>query len=65
MPQEKFKAGQIVRLKSGGPKMTVQGYVHLGMDVYIDDVRCKWFVGNADKVGDFHEDSLELDDDDE
>jgi uncharacterized protein YodC (DUF2158 family) len=35
---DKFKVGDIVRLKSGGPAMTVQGEATNG------DVSCVWFA---------------------
>ena len=42
MPEQEFKAGNVVRLKSGGPKMTVVDY---GKYRYGDDMsyKCKWF----------------------
>ena len=42
-----FSAGDVVRLKSGGPDMTV---------VYTDpdgDIDCAWFVGEERKSGTF------------
>jgi len=61
MEKEKttFKTGDIVRLKSGGPDMTVKGYV-LGDET---SVICQWFAGRElDKLesGHFPEDSLEV-----
>jgi uncharacterized protein YodC (DUF2158 family) len=47
-----FKAGDIVRLKSGGPRMTLTS---------IDDrgyVRAAWFAGAMRKHGYFHLDAL-------
>src|ERR1700750_1858856 len=38
---EDFEIGNVVQLKSGGPKMTVHGLVSDG------DVICQWFEGNA------------------
>ena len=36
-----FEIGDVVQLRSGGPKMTVHGLVSDG------DVVCQWFEGNA------------------
>ena len=54
MPEEKFKVGDIVILKSGGPKMTVE-------DVEaVDTIVCQWFVaGQKLEYGSFPADSLE------
>ena len=38
---EDFDIGNVVQLRSGGPKMTVHGLVSDG------DVICQWFEGNA------------------
>lgn len=38
---EDFEIGNVVQLRSGGPKMTVHGLVSDG------DVICQWFEGNA------------------
>ena len=52
---KKFKIGQIVQLKSGGPEMTVSD-----LKVYAqpDHVECKWFGGRKLEKGHFHVDSL-------
>lgn len=54
----KFNPGDVVELKSGGPKMTVQGYSAVGPGVPTPEVRCKWFVNTEAKSDKFHEDSL-------
>jgi uncharacterized protein YodC (DUF2158 family) len=51
-----FKVGDIVRLKSGGPSMTVDGY-----NDYDGDVVCKWFAGDKLQYGTFNPDAVELD----
>jgi uncharacterized protein YodC (DUF2158 family) len=50
---KRFKVGDIVQLKSGGPDMTVKEY---GLDP--DDVWCQWFGGRKLEVGQFPEGSL-------
>jgi len=42
MTEQKFNSGDTVRLKSGGPKMTVVDYGQYG---YSDEksYKCKWF----------------------
>jgi len=52
--EKKFKEGNVVRLKSGGPKMTVTQH---------DDpkaIYCMWFVKEEAKIDWFPEESLEL-----
>ncbi|MEX5531461.1 DUF2158 domain-containing protein [Pseudomonas syringae] len=60
---EKFKEGNVVRLKSGGPEMTVffAGPVDFGHSVRNDLVSCKWFVTKAKPLTDrFQDFELEL-----
>lgn len=52
--QGNFSTGDIVKLKSGGPNMTVQSA--LSSNHY----RCQWFAGKKLERGDFPENSLEL-----
>ena len=54
-----FKAGDVVELKSGGPKMTV-AYQHGG-----GALQCNWFDGSTKKAGSFNPDMLKLVDQDE
>jgi uncharacterized protein YodC (DUF2158 family) len=42
MAEQKFQDGTVVRLKSGGPKMTVSGYGKYGYGS-TDTYKCKWF----------------------
>jgi uncharacterized protein YodC (DUF2158 family) len=63
--KDKYKTGDIVQLKSSGPKMTVVRYLrsHIpGLDADEDSgvkVRCQWFAGAKLESGDFLEDSLQ------
>lgn len=49
-----FKPGDVVQLKSGGPKMTVH---HIHGD---GDVTCDWFIGHEQRTGTFNHDALQL-----
>lgn len=52
----KFAIGDIVKLKSGGPEMTVQSLPDAPGRSY----RCQWFAGKKLEFGSFPPDSLEL-----
>lgn len=52
-PPIPFKRGNIVQLKSGGPKMTVQVGTYL-------KAQCQWFDGTSLKTEIFVVDSLNL-----
>lgn len=56
---EEFKVGDIVQLKSGGPKMTVADVSarHV-IQNYIGRVGCQWFAGNKSETGYFPKESL-------
>ena len=54
--QVKFAIGTIVKLKSGGPEMTVQSVP----DPKNDFVYCQWFAGKKLEQGRFPADSIEL-----
>ena len=54
----KFKTGNIVRLKSGSPKMSV--YAYLSDDQSDKRLTCQWFDNNEMKSGTFLEGQLEL-----
>jgi uncharacterized protein YodC (DUF2158 family) len=62
MTKHQFKVGDIVRLKSGGPPMTVSS---IG-SVMSEDIGCQWFSGRKMESGYFPAASLvpgEADDD--
>jgi len=48
MSSEQFKSGAVVRLKSGGPNMTV-----VGVESSTGRLVCKWFDGNKVSTGAF------------
>jgi len=51
---EDFKKGETVRLKSGGPDMTVRGHTPNG-----ENVIAQWFAGKKLEQGSFPPESLE------
>lgn len=52
--QARFKTGDIVKLKSGGPEMTVQREGSTGR------YNCQWFAGKKLESGVFDGDSIEI-----
>jgi uncharacterized protein YodC (DUF2158 family) len=57
----KFAVGTIVKLKSGGPDMTVrEPHVHHSTDEFLGNYYCQWFAGKKSESDRFPEDSLEL-----
>lgn len=50
----KYKGGDFVQLKSGGPKMTVSTY-----NQFNGSYECKWFVGTKLNHGYFSEGELQ------
>ena len=59
MATQSFKIGDVVQLKSGGPKMTVQA-LNVGLMGTGEDLSCVWFVGTKQESGHFHPDTVEL-----
>ena len=53
MPGEKFKAGDLVQLKSGGPKMVVEQFQD-----YREYYECTWFSGAKHNSQKFKEEAL-------
>lgn len=52
---KEFKVGDIVKLKSGGPDMTVEEW-----SAYYGSYECQWFAGKKLDTGRFKFESLEL-----
>jgi uncharacterized protein YodC (DUF2158 family) len=53
-----FEVGDVVVLKSGGPKMTVVDFAKSFAGEY-PVVGCRWFDKNEKKIGSFPPDTLE------
>jgi uncharacterized protein YodC (DUF2158 family) len=53
-----FEAGDIVELKSGGPKMTVKGFDKRRGHPDPSSYECQWFGGKKLESGFFHPHSL-------
>ena len=56
--EHKFNKGDVVVLKSGGPKMTVDSYAWHGNYESKDIVICFWFDGKKKKQAQFNQDTL-------
>lgn len=52
---DEFKTGDIVKLKSGGPDMTIRAFLKSQGDSFL----CQWFAGKKLEQGYFKPDSLE------
>ena len=57
MEAKVFKTGDVVQLKSGGPKMTVKQYTALASGG--SNVRCQWFEGGKHQEASFPGESLD------
>lgn len=55
---QQFQKGEIVQLKSGGPRMTIRTVFHDG------SVSCQWFAGTKLQEGVFHPESLKTPEED-
>jgi len=53
--RNKFSEGDIVKLKSGGPNMSVREVKDSGKLIF-----CQWFAGSNLKHGQFNEETLEI-----
>lgn len=60
MSEQKLKKGDTVKLKSGGPVMTVREYDEDKYTIEELMVNCDWFITGELKDGTFHEDQLEV-----
>lgn len=57
--QNKFKLGDIVKLRSGGPDMTVKEVCETyNTKAFNGNYACQWFAGKKLDVGIFPEESL-------
>ncbi|MEB8537023.1 YodC family protein [Acidithiobacillus ferriphilus] len=54
--EARFAVGDVVKLKSGGPDMTVKSIPERPYGNYY----CQWFAGKKLESGGFPEDSIEL-----
>lgn len=46
-----FEVGDVVQLKSGGPKMTIDTIAKFGMGSTHDQAKCVWFEGTKRMEG--------------
>ncbi|CAN8139122.1 DUF2158 domain-containing protein [uncultured Thiomicrorhabdus sp.] len=53
-----YQVGEIVKLKSGGPGMTVKEIILNMNDEFCGNYRCQWFAGKKLDSGVFPEESL-------
>lgn len=60
MAKAKFAVGTIVKLKSGGPDMTIQKTTVNMKDEFTGSYRCQWFAGKKSEADMFPEDSLDV-----
>ncbi len=52
MADTQLKAGDVVKLASGGPKMVISS-ISLASGDYLETARCMWFVEGESKYHDF------------
>lgn len=62
---QSFKKGDSVKLKSGGPTMTIEGYKLItpyDEEAYEGDthVECTWFMNQKLERATFHQDAVEM-----
>lgn len=56
----KFKAGDLVKLKSGSPTMTVEEADYNYHKAWVGTYKCSWFAGAKNNHRSFTEASLEF-----
>ena len=57
---QKFKPGDIVQLKSGGPAMTVESIHTDSLSGTFKGYFCEWFKGASKERAHFTEDTLQI-----
>ncbi|EKO3930557.1 DUF2158 domain-containing protein [Vibrio fluvialis] len=56
--EDLYKVGDIVKLKSGGPDMTIKKLITNMNQQYTGNYECQWFAGKKLDTGIFPHDSL-------
>lgn len=56
--KNKFNVGDMVKLKSGGPEMTIRIVRTNTQEFFIGTYTCQWFAGKKLDEGTFPEESL-------
>lgn len=56
--EQEFEVGDVVRLNSGGPKMTIENIGYGGRQAF-----CSWFAGADRRTGSFDTMALDHDED--
>ena len=54
-----LRVGDIVKLKSGGPNMTV-AKIDINLAAKKNEIQCKWFAGKSLQMGTFNPQTLEI-----
>jgi uncharacterized protein YodC (DUF2158 family) len=59
MVKTAFRVGETVRLKSGGPEMTVAAIGRLNLRTRRTVIACRWFVGSKLERESFYSEAIE------